>query len=354
MKKLILFLLFYLIVFTSTGCNPCADPNSPESGSGSTDIVGLVVYPETESGGTYAFSSDGSEMKLIRDDAAIFAPPQAGKIVYTLNPGSSDAQDKVVISDVDGKNSTTIFTTTTTGIDLWYSSLSPDGKYVLFYQSEDGGFNDYLWIMRSDGSDLRKVSNTRVPETLPTFSPDSRYIAYVTMDTQLHVQTVEGIEVGVIATDARIGGDGFASLSWSVDNKIAYVTQAIRDAQYNVIIPPQIAIINMNGSNKHIITHGSECGQPTWKPDGSQLCFASEDGHIYTASSDGSNVSSVIYLNGTPVTNPDWSKDGKKILFTERNYVGIGDAFNGILKYLNTTDGSVHYVASSCMLAYWK
>ncbi len=57
-------------------------------------------------------------------------------------------------------------------------SWSPDGKQIVF-TGYDGGISD-LFIVNSDGTDLRRLTNDRYADLSPTWSPDGKTIAFTT------------------------------------------------------------------------------------------------------------------------------------------------------------------------------
>lgn len=57
-------------------------------------------------------------------------------------------------------------------------SFSPDGKQIVF-TGQVGGLSD-LFIINTDGSDLRRLTNDKYAELLPVWSPDGKTIAFVT------------------------------------------------------------------------------------------------------------------------------------------------------------------------------
>ena len=78
--------------------------------------------------------------------------------------------------------------------------VGPDGKYVVFpvrkYNLEAGDSWSELWLMTSDGSDLRQISSSNYNDASPIFSPDGKRIAFVSdrneSNSQLFVLPVDG------------------------------------------------------------------------------------------------------------------------------------------------------------------
>jgi len=56
-------------------------------------------------------------------------------------------------------------------------SYSPDGRFIAFHRTSDGGSE--LWIMNADGSGPRPLTDTFIDEYSPRWSPDGHWIAFV-------------------------------------------------------------------------------------------------------------------------------------------------------------------------------
>ena len=89
-----------------------------------------------------------------------------------------------------------------------------------------------------------------------------------------------------------------------------------------------IAIMNLDGSGRHVVYQGapfsSDLNYPVFSPDGKQLVF--ERGNSHTASPAGKKAVFVIGVDGSNLRqltpwaendgdNPDWSPNGRWILF---------------------------------------
>ena len=121
--------------------------------------------------------------------------------------------------------------------DLWKMkrigdySLSPDGKLITFalttYDMDKNKGNTDIWIMNSDGSNLKPLENSEANETSPKFSPDGKSIAYEMKD-QIWLCDLEG-KNDIQLTNLYTGASG---LVWSNDGKsILFVSSVYPDCK---------------------------------------------------------------------------------------------------------------------------
>ncbi len=68
------------------------------------------------------------------------------------------------------------------GMDAAHPRLTPDGQSVVFDAAgsggPDGGTQRDLWLVRTDGTGLTRLTDTPADETAPTVSPDGTRLAY--------------------------------------------------------------------------------------------------------------------------------------------------------------------------------
>lgn len=66
--------------------------------------------------------------------------------------------------------------------------VSPDGKWIALTRRdvdlEANRLHGDLWLMRSDGSDLRRLTNHEASSSSPHWSPDSRYVYFLSSRTE--------------------------------------------------------------------------------------------------------------------------------------------------------------------------
>ncbi len=191
-----------------------------------------------------------------------------------------------------------------------------------------------IYTSKLDGSDLRQLTNNGAYNAESTVSPDGKKIIFTSTrdgDIDLYTMNVDGSDVRRITR--RIGYDGGAF--FSPDGKrivwrAGYPETAKDTADYqrllaNRLVRPskvELWIANADGSGAHQITHlGGANFAPYFHPDGRRIIFSSNyldprSGHfdLFLINADGSGLERVT-------THPDfdgfpmWSPDGKKLVW---------------------------------------
>jgi dipeptidyl aminopeptidase/acylaminoacyl peptidase len=254
--------------------------------------------------------------------------------------------------------------------ELEYASdpqISPDGNTIVYVRRgmdimTDKSFGR-LWILNADGSDHRKLTSRDVSESRPTWSPSGDRIAFVS-------STENGSEIYVLWVDtnqlARITQlDGSPSgLSWSPDGSEIAFSLKVQGKKDELVKPPKkpkdakwaeaprvttllkherdgsgyispgfshFFVVPAEGSTARQVSSGDyhHSGTPQWSPDGKSLVFSGNrnenwefefrNSEIYKLDLETGSIEALTDRNG-PDQSPAISPDGKQIA-----YIGFED-----------------------------
>jgi Tol biopolymer transport system component len=236
-----------------------------------------------------------------------------GEILFT---GTRDGNEEIYRMNADGSE---LLRLTNNSVYDREPAWSPDGSKILFTSEREDNQSD-IYIMNADGSEQTRIKSTDVSEIEPSFSPDGTKILFIApQNGKLRICTmnIDGSNESVLtAADtndyiyARYSPDG---------TRIAYTLQA-----YPVF---EIGIMNSDGSDRHNITdEGFGNFAPEFSPDGSRIAFHSNRAggrHIFTMNTDGSNITQITNHAVLAEEYPDWSPDGRKIVYTTTDFYTV-------------------------------
>jgi Tol biopolymer transport system component len=162
---------------------------------------------------------------------------------------------------------------------------SADGQWITFQSTRDGRTCDQQYVMRADGSDIRRVSNGDGKTTCGWFLPGAQRVLFGSS----HAHQKE----------CPPKPDASAGYVWPLD-------------------PFDIYTANVDGSDLRRLTRFDRyTAEAVLSPDGQRIVFTSlKDGdlEIYTMNVDGSDVKRLTHTPGYD-GGPWWSPDGKKIAY---------------------------------------
>jgi TolB protein len=249
--------------------------------------------------------------------------------------------------------------------------FSFDGADLIFQSTRDGHGCDQIYTMKTDGSDLRRISTGEGRTTCSFFYPDKRHVLYAS--THLGGKTCpakpdfsrgyvwpvydtydifranpDGSDLTRLTTtpgydaEATIGRDG------------RIVFTSVRDGDM------EIYSMNGDGGDVRRLTHrAGPDGGPFFSPDGRQIVFRGlalspgpelndymallRDGlwrptslEIFVMNADGSGLRQVTELGGANFA-PYFTPDGARIIFASNHHNPRGRDFE---LYLVNTDGT--------------
>jgi TolB protein len=183
------------------------------------------------------------------------------------------------------------------------AAFSPDGKHLAVSVSE--GENAELYVANADGSDARKVTDTRFfLNTSPTWSPDGKRLAFVSNragSPQIYVMNADGIG----AKRLTFQGNYNTTPAWSPrGDVIAFTARDERNAF-------DLFAVNVDtGKIARLTQDAGNNEEPAFSPSGRLILFTStrtgsRQLHVMTA--DGHNQVALPTDKGDFAT-PDWAE----------------------------------------------
>ena len=222
-------------------------------------------------------------------------------------------------------------------------AISADGRWVAYGMREtnwtDNAYETELWLAdtREAGSG-RQITSAKKSSTQPAFSPDGKWLAFVSDRTdtrQLYRLSLEGGEAETLTS----GAEGVTAFAWAPDGaRIAYtMTEPVmpamkeRTEKYGEYTHEdhdarmaQLHVLEVATKASRALTAGAfVVGSFAWAPDGARIAFdhrvSSDAGMSGTADISlvdaASGQVTLLVTQAGPDTNPKWSPDGRQIAF---------------------------------------
>lgn len=183
-------------------------------------------------------------------------------------------------------------------------SFAPDGTKIAYASNRSG--NMEIWSSNVNGTGARALTASAATDTAPCWSPTGQELAFTSNRgggvPQLWLMDSEGLNVRRLTTVGNYN-DG---CSWNPSkqySEIAY-TSRLEDGGF------EIAVVDLaSGQVRQLTTGRGSCESPAWAPNGRHLAFSCNRGGIWQitlADRLGNNVRTLAWPGGNNV-QPDWS-----------------------------------------------
>jgi Tol biopolymer transport system component len=251
--------------------------------------------------------------------------PDGMELAYTLQIGNYPVNSDIYVVRADGSHPRRLTHDGRSGAPAW----SADGRRIVFtHASHDPAVNvdvsaTSLWTMRSDGSDIRPLTeehSDRTYDAEPAWSPDGSEIAFDRgqpsssgISSDLYLVKPDGSGVRKIA-------DSASDPAYSPDGiKIAFTSDRDQNGEYmfgedETGPASELYVMKADGggARRLTMTKGLNEVAPSWSSDGARIAYEQQGlqfkKSVFEISADGSCPTAILSApgSGTWYSEPAW------------------------------------------------
>ena len=267
---------------------------------------------------------------------------------------------------------------------------SPDGKWLSFLSSRaEAKEKAQLWVLDRRGGEARQLTEFKVSISDYKWSPDAKRILLVIQDQELKPDSMKDLPAKPVVIDRyhfkedingylehkhthlylfdvetkkldtlTKGNYDHSDPDWSPDGKfIAFTSNRTADPDRNTNTDIWIVEAKKDATPRQLTTWVDYDKNPVWSPDGKTIAYlrsaspewdAYDEAHLAVVPVEGGAPQILSQKLDRPITNPQWTHDGKSILALveddRRRYVMSFDVVSGAYTPLTKGDRSITVV----------
>jgi TolB protein len=210
-----------------------------------------------------------------------------------------------------------------------YSPIwSPDGNRILFVSNRDG--DDELFVMDANGKGIRQLTRNRRLDLTPQWSPDGSLIAFASDrgrvgEPEIWIMRSDGTRARrlIRTVNHRTWQDLQYSPTWSSDGKRIAFSMAASESN------PELYSVGLTGRGLRRLTRTAGSAalfgddtMPDWSNDGRTILFVSNrdrvSSDVWVMSANGAGQRTLVRRPRSDDWHPRLSPDGQTVTFTER------------------------------------
>ena len=269
-------------------------------------------------------------------DAYPHLSPDGRTLAFHSNRSGRQA---IWLADADGGNVRMLFDGRDHGTEPGTPAWSPDGAVIAFAMKPAGASDENeseVYVMRSDGSGIRRLTSTPGDDSHPHWSSDGKRIFFNSARSTPDLKadwTRQWIDIYSMAadgTDMRRHTDCRAVCTYpvpspdgrSVAHRKTLAVAGLSWAQQSIDRNSEVFVTRLDSSaTTNVSVSPAYDGWPTWSPDGRWLIFTSNRdqqpnvGQVYAVRADGTGLKRLT--EGLSKAQPSLSPDGKRLYFYE-------------------------------------